>query len=353
LKILVIALSGIGDALLFTPSIIKMKEALPDAQIDMLVMYSGAEEIYKRIPQINQTYNFDFLNSSPIAAFFYIIKLRKKYDASINVYPSNRREYNLISTIIGAKKRVGVRYLRKDLINLGFLHNLTIKENDGLHNIETNIKLCEKLSGIKFTDIPQLQFPLKDQEIELAKSYLVEKNINENELVIGFHAGCSPLKNHTKRRWAPQNFSNLGKRLIEELNAKVLLFGGPEEADLLQNVFDGINSDKALIVKTSSLPDTAAVMKRCDLFVSNDSSLMHIASALMLKVIAIIGPTNTNYIKPWQTENKIVSLNLDCAPCFYYSPKPLTCYRKDVQFKCVKELPVEMVLSAVKKFLQN
>ena len=92
-------------------------------------------------------------------------------------------------------------------------------------------------------------------------------------------------------------------------------------------------------------------MKRCNLFVTNDSSLMHVASALKLKVVAIIGPTNPDYIHPWKTEHKIVSLNLDCSPCFIYSPRPLNCYRTDVLFKCIKELNVEMVYNAVLNFI--
>ena len=104
-------------------------------------------------------------------------------------------------------------------------------------------------------------------------------------------------------------------------------------------------------METENLAQTSAVMKRCNVFVSNDSALMHIAAALQLKIIGIIGPTNPNYITPWQTENKLVSLNLDCSPCFYYSPKPLTCSREDVKFKCIKELSVELVLKKVNEFL--
>ena len=92
-------------------------------------------------------------------------------------------------------------------------------------------------------------------------------------------------------------------------------------------------------------------MKRCNVFVSNDSSLMHVASALQLNVVAILGPTNPNYIHPWQTEHKIVRLNLDCSPCFIYSPQPLICYRDDVKFKCIKELTVDMVFDSIKNFI--
>jgi heptosyltransferase-2 len=80
---------------------------------------------------------------------------------------------------------------------------------------------------------------------------------------------------------------------------------------------------------------------------------MHVASALKLRVVAIIGPTNPNYIHPWKTEHKIVTLNLDCAPCFIYSPRPLICFRKDIKFKCIKELGVELVYKVVAEFLDS
>src|SRR3972149_2394756 len=109
MKILVLALSGIGDALLFTPAL-KL--------------------------------------------------LRKKYDTSISVYPSNRIEYNIINFLIGAKKRAGIKYLRSNNRNLGFLNNIRVKENDSAHNVQTNIKLVEKLLNKDFTEEPSLEFPL-------------------------------------------------------------------------------------------------------------------------------------------------------------------------------------------------
>ena len=135
----------------------------------------------------------------------------------------------------------------------------------------------------------------------------------------------------------------LGKKLIKEKNAKVFLYGGPEEEELKSSIYKMIDSENTYVIKTEKFLQSIAIMKRCNVFVTNDSALMHVASALGLKVVAIIGPTNPNYIHPWKTEHKIVSLNLECAPCFFYTPKPLTCSRTDVQFKCIKELDVEMV----------
>ena len=79
---------------------------------------------------------------------------------------------------------------------------------------------------------------------------------------------------------------------------------------------------------------------------------MHVASAMQRKVVAIIGPTNPHYIHPWKTEHRIVTLNLDCAPCFFYSPRPLICIRTDIKYKCIRELTVEMVYNAVTELLK-
>jgi heptosyltransferase II len=358
MKILVIALSGIGDALMFTPALKLLSEAAPDSEIDVLVMLKGAKDIFERNENINKVIYFNFLGEGTFKSLRFVSRLRKKYDASINVYPSNRKEYNIISFLIGAKRRAGVEYLRKNLQNFGFLNNIRFIEEDTLHNVQTNIVLVEKLLDVEFDEEPDLDFPLTKDDKNYAASYLTNLRIQEGDLTIGFHPGSATLKNHILRRWEPGKFVELGKRLINEYNAKILIFGGPEENELKNSINDKINSGltrnqavNSNIVNTENLAQTAAVMKSCKLFVSNDSSLMHVASAMKINVIAIIGPTNPAYIYPWNTKHKIVSLGLDCSPCFIYSPRPLICFRNDVKFKCIKELSVDMVYQAVTKFI--
>jgi len=178
------------------------------------------------------------------------------------------------------------------------------------------------------------------------------------------NTGLAAVGIHPATMLAVQNFLAAGTQLRLEGPGKggitvpvdsieppvVRLKNGSVVRVSLQN-FDSINkmidSEKSLVIKTEKFLQSIAIMKRCNVFVTNDSALMHVASALGLKVIAIIGPTNKHYIHPWKTEHKIVSLNLDCAPCFFYSPKPLTCSRQDVQFKCIKELDVDMVYKII------
>jgi len=350
MKIIILALSGIGDALMFTPAMQLIRNNFPEAEIDAMVMYKGVKEIYERTNLFNAIYYFDFLASSKFSSLQFVKKFRKKYDVSLNVYPSNRKEYNLINFLLAAKKRGAVKYLRNDFSNLGFLNTHRLLENDSLHNVEENIFMCENLFSIKLNERPPLLFPLTKDDDLFKEKYLIELGIESTDFVIGFHPGCSTLKNHTKRRWKPENFSQLGNLLIEKNGAKILVFGGLEERELQKSVVENIASPNAFAVKTQSLSQTAALMKRCDVFVTNDSSLMHVASALQLKVVAVIGPTNTNYIHPWKTEHRIASLQLDCSPCFFYSPKPLMCNREDVKFKCIKELEAVKVLAVIESF---
>ncbi len=351
MKILVIALSGIGDALMFTPALHLIRKSNPSAKIDALVMFRGVKDLYERNENIDSVIHFDFLDKGILSALKFVLGLRGKYDASINVYPSNRKEYNIINFLIGAKKRAGVKYLRRNFRELGFLNNVSVGENDKVHNVMSNIKLSSALMNLEFKEEPPLYFPLTETDEKFVADFLSLNKIYNGDTLVGFHPGSATLKNHIKRRWEPEKFAELGRLLIERNNAKILVFGGPEEKELKEKIVEDIHSDKAVFVTAGNLGESGALIKRCGVFVSNDSSLMHVAAAMERKVVAIIGPTNTHYIHPWKTRYKIATLNLDCSPCFIYSPRPLICFRNDVKFKCIKELNTETVYEAVLNFL--
>ena len=82
---------------MFTPSLQLLKEAYPDSEIHALVMFKPVKEFYDRNPNISNVFYFDFLSEGFIKSLKFIFSLRGKYDVSINVYPSNRKEYNVIN----------------------------------------------------------------------------------------------------------------------------------------------------------------------------------------------------------------------------------------------------------------
>jgi heptosyltransferase-2 len=124
MKILINALSGIGDALMFSPLLKLIKKHRPESQIDMLVMFKGVKDIYESNPYLNKIYFIDFLNQTKLKSLTQTLKLRaNKYNASINVYPSNRKEYNLVQFTEGAKLKIAHRYNNYSKQNWDFLNS--------------------------------------------------------------------------------------------------------------------------------------------------------------------------------------------------------------------------------------
>jgi heptosyltransferase-2 len=94
----------------------------------------------------------------------------------------------------------------------------------------------------------------------------------------------------------------------------------------------------------------AGLMRRCHIFLSNDSGLMHTAAACRMPCVSIFGPTNAVWMRPWNTPCVVVSRRLPCSPCFYYSCRPLLC-PAGLNFACMRDLPVDMVYAAVQQLL--
>ena len=355
-KILILALPGIGDALLATPMIELLRKAKPHAEIHTLVMFSATREMFEHDPCIDHVHFYDFVNGEKRGALAMVNMLRKmRFDISINIYPQNRREYNGIAAVIRAKQRIAIRYLRRDRENASWLNTHTVTEDDRYHCVEENVRLLEPL-GIK-TDLneatlPSLRLTLDEKHLEFGRQWFREHDLHDRKLIIGMHAGTALFKNHIRRRWAPEKYAQLAKRLVSELGAEVLLFGGPDDVSANEIILREAG-DEVIFVKTKNLLDSVAVMQGTSLFVSNDSSLMHIAGALKLPTVAIFGPTNETYVHPWKTRYEIVQTGIECRPCFIYSPKPLTCYRVDPKehFMCVRDIEVDDVMSAVKRLM--
>lgn len=93
-----------------------------------------------------------------------------------------------------------------------------------------------------------------------------------------------------------------------------------------------------------SITQTAAVIQRCNLFISNDSGLMHLAVAVKTPVVAIFGPTIPNKNAPYEGKNVVIRKELPCSPC-YEMYKKFRC--NDI--KCLKLIEIEDVLMEIDK----
>lgn len=272
-----------------------------------------------------------------------------KYDVSINTYPANRNEYNILNFLLGAKKRMAHHYIHTNYFRLEFLNTDLAEEVKNKHNVLQNIEGVKKIIKIAEDEkIGNMEIALNHEDEKAAKEWIEEIN-PDKKLVVGFHAGSALLKNHINKRWDKNKYSELGKKLMEEKNALILLFGNEFE---LNNEINEMMGGRGVIASTKNFMDSMARQKFCDLFVSNDTAFLHSAAAFGIPTVGIFGYTNHKELYPWNCSHIIVRKELECSPCFFNSPKPATCiYSGEDEFKCMKTIGVEEVFAACEKLL--
>ncbi|MBX7042341.1 MAG: glycosyltransferase family 9 protein [Ignavibacteria bacterium] len=349
MKIIINALSGNGDALMFSPALRQLKNKLPDAEIDMLVMFGSVKQMYMNHPSLSNVHFIDFLKQPKLRSLAEVRKLKKKeYDYSVNIYPSNRLEYNIVNSLLGAKTKLSVHYLHTQFSRGEFLNDILVNETAGRHNVLQNIDLASAIAGISEPEAGPMEIFIGNEHAEKADKWLRDVN-PEGRPLAGIHAGSAVLKNHINKRWSKDGYIRLVKHLQDAKGCKVLLFG--TEADLNLEIKTA-SGGEAELASTPDFMDSVARMRNCSLFVSNDTAFMHCAAALQLPVVAIFGYTNHKELYPWKTKHIIVRKDLECSPCFYNSPKPASCiFTGADEFKCIRSISSDEVIEAAVKLL--
>jgi heptosyltransferase-2 len=349
-KILVIPPYGIGDALMTTPALRNIGEKI-DAEITYLHMFRTTFEILQNNPFIKENILFPFLEKSKIEILRFLLGFRGYFDYSINFYPSNKRDYSIAAFLVGSPVRIGHTYKIRNTGGFHFLKNRTVQEDDNLHCVEENLRLLRFL-GIKDRKAYPMEIYLTRDEEDFALRWLGGLGLGRRRLV-GVHPGTSAFKNQYRRRWPVASFASLVRRLSDEPGADFLLFGGNDEGPLREELMSLVGSGPNIIsVGLPVVRQAAAVIKRCSLFISNDSGPMHIAAALGVPTVAIFGPTNPAWVRPWGVSFRVVRKELSCSPCFRYSPTPLKCIAKR-EYSCIRDISVEDVSDACLEIIKE
>jgi len=352
MRILINALSGIGDAVMFSPALEVLKKHMPNSQIDMLVMFEQVGRIYKLHSSVNRIYFIDFLHQSKIKSLLEIYRIRRnRYDVSIDVYPSNRKEYNLLNLMLGAKRRIATKYLNFSRSNWDYLNTQLKEEVKDRHNVLENfdlVKLLAPEAGENETGDLKIDISIEDEVS--ATNFLIDKQIMD-KFIVGFHAGSATFKRHINKRWAADQFIKLAEKLNEQYGAHILLFGTEKEVnEYIHKRAENFTS----IPDEKNIMQSITLMEKCKLFVTNDTALMHISAGLKIPTVAIFGYTNYKELYPWHNKHIIVRKELDCSPCFFNSPRPVQCiFTGEEEFKCIKTIGLEEVMEAAEKLIKE
>lgn len=366
--ILVVKMAGIGDLLLATPALRALRETYPHAIIDLLVTPASAGlldgwEVINRVIVLDK-YLFDYpqqmltnpRNLARLKPLWHNLR-DGQYDAVLLLHhltlPFGRMKHQLLLRATGAKWRVGLDN------GHGWFLNVRAKDNGfgAMHEADYNLAVAEAV-GATFSD-KRLVVPLSEDEHRQAWHILYEHEQPEsiNHPMIAMHPGSGSYS--TARRWAPERFAQLADTLFSDVGGQLLLLGGPEEAELHQQIIGMMHSAMPVrsLAGRGSIKVTAALLEQVDLFIGNDSALVHLAIAAGTPTIAIFGLTNASAWGPYTGGNTgqqalVVRLNLPCMPCFYRGHDlgtPEGCSTRD----CLALLGVDPVAAAARRLLRK
>jgi ADP-heptose:LPS heptosyltransferase len=367
-RILVIKMAGIGDLLLATPALRALRETYPQAQIDLLVTPDSAGllngwEAINRVIVLNK-YLFDYPQQM-LKHPHNLLQLRSlwqelhgtHYDAVLLLHhltlPFGRLKYQLLLRGTGAKYRVGLdnghgRFLNVRVKDEGF---------GAKHEVEYNLDVAKAVGAT--TADTRLTVPISEDEHKQAWQLLYENETPDSiaRPMIALHPGSGDYS--TARRWAPERFAQLADTLYHVVGGQILLLGGPEEIALHEQIIGMMQSGvpARTLAGKGSIKVTAAVLEQVDLFVGNDSALVHLAVAGGTPTVAIFGLTNHKAWGPYTggvagRQAEVVRLDLPCMPCFYRGHDlglRNGCATRD----CLAQLGVDPVAVAARRMLHS
>jgi ADP-heptose:LPS heptosyltransferase len=353
-RVLIFLLSGVGDTLMFTPALRLLRAAWPSARLMAVTMRSSDHDALAYNPDLDDIRYAPLLQQGLAATVRFLLSLRReRFDLSLLPCPSNRLHYNVGAFLSGARQRVAFRYLRQSRQNLDFLNTVLVPHRDNIHNVEHNLALAEALTGVARTAIPgwapELRLPTVAADHAAAAAFLEQEGLAATRCV-GLHVSSSRAKHMERKCWPKEHFlaliAALGQR---HRDLRFILFCGDE--DLPETTWLAAHSGPNVRV-AMKLPfrTVAEVIRRCVVFVSNDSGVFHVACAMRTPTVAIFGPTNPLPTGPWQARAEVLRIGLPCSPCFYHTSHDLTC-RAGLDFACLRDLPVEVVVRAVERLL--
>lgn len=181
---------------------------------------------------------------------------------------------------------------------------------------------------------------VSEQEQAHSRALLAGFGIEPGAPVAGLNPGATF---GTAKRWLPERFAELSRRIYAEKGMRSLLFGGPGEVDLGQQIAAQTDGCAVNLCGRTSLREAMCLINACRFFITNDSGLMHVAAALDIPQLAIIGPTDHIATGPSNRNSRIVRVPGACymAPCL-----KTVC---PIDHRCMTRISVDRVLAELRE----
>lgn len=293
-KILVIRQHDqLGDLLLSTPVFRALKSRFPKANLTVIVR-SYTQSILSHHPCIDQVLVFyeNLLQWSPVKLIRFILSLRSGFDLTIVLNTvSHSMSSDTMAALSNAPFILGSSHLLFSGCKKNFYYNLLAPyASQPKHQSERNLDIVRYIKAD--TDIMREEIGLSAEEKKKALNHF-QPFLRENKPIIGIHPGAGKIPN----RWPARRFAETADELIKKSMGAVVLFQGPGEENLVEAIQANMKHSCHIMPKLT-LRDLAASFSHLNLFICNDTGVLHVAASVGTPTIALFGPTDPALWKP-------------------------------------------------------
>jgi heptosyltransferase II len=338
-RILVIQTAFIGDVILTLPMIQILKKNYPSASIDTVVVPRAAE-ICANHPAISQVILYDKrANDKGVKGFLKLLRILKEGNYDLLVVPHRSLRSAMLTWALQPERSIGF-----DRSAGRLLFSDVVRYDPLVHEIDRNVSLLKPLElENNKKELPRVYPSHEDEHTvnSIVKNYGLEQG---NRFI-----AVAPGTIWNTKRWPADKYASICEKLSAECSA-IFLFGGREDDSLCREIAGNAKIKNIYPVAGKlSLLQSAELIKRCRVLVSNDSAPMHLAVAVGTPVVAIFGATIPEFgFAPSGPQDIVVEIQgLQCRPCSIHGGK--TCPIKT--FDCMMAITPDMVCEEARKFL--
>ena len=340
-RILVLRYSSLGDVALTNPVLDLVAKTWPDAQVFFATKpaYAPAVEHHPALTSVIP------LGARGILGLIgHLRRLRElRPDLVLDLHDSIRS--HLAGFCLGRSR---ILVYDKDAVNRRRLvHKLAGKPS--LHTVQKYLKPLEAL-GVAIPARVPFTVAVDRKGQNYLRDFLERRRVAPSQQVVGLGPGSL----WATKRWLPERWAELASRLVEDYGCRLFWFGSPQESKLIQAIQAQMSVEPTKrglnLAEDQGLEESIALLGRCDLFVGNDSGLTHLASGRGARVVALFGSTTPALgFAPWGPHTIVEVTGLPCRPCAPHGRSSCP----EGHFKCMREMTVDAVESAVKRWIRR
>ncbi len=341
-RLLVRGPNWIGDAVMSEPALAALRELFPTAEITLLVKPAIAE-LLRGHPALQRILVYeDPGRHVGITGKWTLAGTLRRLRFDLAILFQNAFEAALVTFLAGIPRRYGYatdgrRFLLSDPI--------AVPERMKIgHQVQYYLDMLRPLGSERPAGSPRLF--LSHEEVQAMDQRLAEAGVDDSDLLVGLNPGSTY---GSAKRWLPERFAETADRLSQEQGmqsgrrVRVVIVGARGEEALGRAIADRMQVKPIQLSGRTTMRELMAVIKRCDLFLTNDTGPMHLAASFGVPVVALFGPTDSRTTSPFGSGHTIVRHPVECAPCLLRECP--------IDHRCMTRISVDEVYGAAVKQL--